>query len=67
MRLSRSLWFSWFVKYDEDWKEHPVSGNERIVDELIGKALVFFEPCFCISIKHPLRRTLVRSVHCAAE
>lgn len=37
MRLSRSLWLSWFVKYDEDWKEHPVSGNERIVDELMEK------------------------------
>ncbi|GHV44896.1 MAG: DUF983 domain-containing protein [Hydrotalea flava] len=24
MRLSRSLWLSWFVKYDPDWANHPV-------------------------------------------
>jgi hypothetical protein len=23
MRLSRSLWLSWFVRYDPDWSEHP--------------------------------------------
>jgi rRNA maturation protein Nop10 len=23
MRLSRSLWLSWFVRYDPDWREHP--------------------------------------------
>src|SRR6185436_1160285 len=22
MRISRSLWISWFVKYDPDWKDH---------------------------------------------
>ncbi len=22
MRLSRSIWLSWFVKYDPDWKAH---------------------------------------------
>lgn len=33
MRLSRSLWLSWFVKYDKDWKEHPVEQPERIVPE----------------------------------
>ncbi|HVU99055.1 MAG TPA: hypothetical protein VHE34_27725 [Puia sp.] len=26
MRLSRSLWISWFVHYDPEWKEH-ISGN----------------------------------------
>ncbi len=31
MRLSRSLWISWFVKYDPDWKEHqPEDFSERM-------------------------------------
>lgn len=31
MRLSRSLWISWFVKYDADWKNHrPVDVSERM-------------------------------------
>ena len=31
MRLSRSLWISWFVRYDPDWKENqPVDVSERI-------------------------------------
>lgn len=29
MRLSRSLWLSWFVKYDKDWREHPIDDYER--------------------------------------
>ena len=30
MRLSRSLWISWFVKYDPDWEHHrPVDVSER--------------------------------------
>ncbi len=33
MRLSRSLWLSWFVKYDPDWRIHPVEEPERLVDE----------------------------------
>ena len=33
MRLSRSLWISWFVKYDPDWKEHSIENPERIVKE----------------------------------
>ncbi|MCW3113650.1 MAG: hypothetical protein JWR18_2046 [Segetibacter sp.] len=33
MRLSRSLWLSWFVKYDPDWKEKKASEYERIVKE----------------------------------
>ncbi|TBR19266.1 MAG: DUF983 domain-containing protein [Chitinophagaceae bacterium] len=24
MRLSRSIWISWFVRYDPDWKNNPV-------------------------------------------
>ena len=31
MRLSRSIWISWFVRYDPDWKEHqPDDVSERI-------------------------------------
>ena len=31
MRLSRSLWISWFVKYDSEWDQHqPVDVSERM-------------------------------------
>lgn len=31
MRLSRSLWISWFVKYDPDWKtSKPEDTSERL-------------------------------------
>ena len=31
MRLSRSLWISWFVRFDRDWKEHkPEDVSERL-------------------------------------
>lgn len=31
MRFSRSLWISWFVGYDPDWKIHqPVDVSERL-------------------------------------
>lgn len=35
MRLSRSLWISWFVKYEPDWKTKPIPSEnfERIVPE----------------------------------
>ncbi|MEY4885168.1 MAG: hypothetical protein RL151_477 [Bacteroidota bacterium] len=34
MRLSRSLWLSWFVKYDPNWKEHnEVTVTDRLVRE----------------------------------
>ena len=34
MRFSRSLWISWFVKYDPDWKENqPVDVSERMNTE----------------------------------
>ncbi|MEY3152881.1 MAG: hypothetical protein RLZZ49_1161 [Bacteroidota bacterium] len=36
MRLSRSIWLSWFVKYDKDWKEHPLESFERIVPNQEG-------------------------------
>ena len=34
MRLSRSLWISWFVKYDPYWKQHqPEDVSERLNEE----------------------------------
>ncbi len=37
MRLSRSLWISWFVKYDPDWREHqPEDVSERINPDQSG-------------------------------
>ncbi|MBK5272205.1 MAG: DUF983 domain-containing protein [Bacteroidia bacterium] len=31
MRISRSLWISWFIKYDPLWEEHqPEDVSERI-------------------------------------
>lgn len=33
MRMSRSLWLSWFVKYDPDWQNNPIEEPERIVKE----------------------------------
>jgi hypothetical protein len=37
MRLSRSLWLSWFVKYDSDWKHNKVFDEDRIVaDQMEG-------------------------------
>lgn len=33
MRMSRSLWLSWFVKYDADWKHTSAANYERIVKE----------------------------------
>ncbi len=32
MRHSRSLWISWFVKYDPDWEIHDAATPERIVE-----------------------------------
>lgn len=38
MRLSRTLWLSWFVKYDANWKENEINKEtlERIVPEQMG-------------------------------
>jgi uncharacterized protein (DUF983 family) len=36
MRLSRSFWISWFVKYDPDWEHHSVQESDRIVKEQMG-------------------------------
>ncbi len=32
MRLSRSLWISWFVKYDPNWKHNKPDDHERRID-----------------------------------
>lgn len=31
MRVSRTLWLSWFVKYDVNWKQKKVHEYERVV------------------------------------
>jgi hypothetical protein len=31
MRLSRSIWLSWFVKYEKDWEKNPLQEPERII------------------------------------
>jgi uncharacterized protein (DUF983 family) len=33
MRLSRTLWLSWFVKYDPEWKTKKAEDSERLVKE----------------------------------
>lgn len=33
MRVSRSFWISWFVKYDPDWKRHKPEDFERVIPE----------------------------------
>lgn len=37
MRLSRSLWISWFVKYDPHWKKNrPEDASERTNEQVGG-------------------------------
>jgi uncharacterized protein (DUF983 family) len=36
MRLSRTIWLSFFVKYDPDWKSKEAEQPERIVKEHMG-------------------------------
>ncbi|TCJ13301.1 DUF983 domain-containing protein [Flaviaesturariibacter flavus] len=36
MRFSRSLWLSWFVSYDPEWRKHPVEYHERINKDQMG-------------------------------
>jgi len=33
MRFSRTLWLSWFVKYDPEWEHHQADQPERIIKE----------------------------------
>lgn len=32
MRFSRSLWLSWFVKYNPNWETEKLKRNERVID-----------------------------------
>jgi len=36
MRFSRTLWLSWFVKYDPDWEKHKPEESDRIIKEHMG-------------------------------
>jgi endogenous inhibitor of DNA gyrase (YacG/DUF329 family) len=38
MRLSRTLWLSWFVHYDPEWRNHSIdqTHTERVVPEHMG-------------------------------
>ena len=36
MRLSRTLWLSWFVSYDANWQSNVAQDPERIVKEHMG-------------------------------
>jgi hypothetical protein len=36
MRFSRTLWLSWFVKYDPNWEEEKPEDPERIIKEQMG-------------------------------
>lgn len=38
MRLSRTVWLSWFVKHDPNWKHNEISkeSTERIIPEQMG-------------------------------
>ena len=33
MRLSRTLWLSWFVKYDPEWRTKKAEQSERLIKE----------------------------------
>lgn len=33
MRLSRSLWLSWFVSYEKNWRTNPIPKHERMIPE----------------------------------
>lgn len=37
MRLSRSLWLSWFVKYDRNWRTNKIKALDRIIPEQMEK------------------------------
>jgi hypothetical protein len=36
MRVSRSIWISWFVSYDPQWREHEAEAPERINPDQAG-------------------------------
>jgi hypothetical protein len=31
MRLSRSIWLSWFVSYDADWRNNKIQTLDRVI------------------------------------
>lgn len=33
MRFARSLWLSWFVKYNPNWKSETLKKHERVINE----------------------------------
>ncbi len=33
MRLSRSLWLSWFVRYDPNWRVNKLEKLERVIED----------------------------------
>jgi hypothetical protein len=37
MRLSRSLWLSWFVKYDPNWRTNKVEKLDRVIEDQMEK------------------------------
>lgn len=37
MRLSRSLWLSWFVPYDPYWRKNSVEGLDRVIPDQMEK------------------------------
>lgn len=38
MRLSRSLWLSWFVRYDPDWRTNKIPDLDRVIkDQMEGR------------------------------
>lgn len=37
MRLSRSLWLSWFVPYDPNWRNNKISSPDRIIADQMEK------------------------------
>lgn len=36
MRFSRTLWLSWFVKYDPNWEKHKPEESDRIIKGQMG-------------------------------
>jgi uncharacterized protein (DUF983 family) len=37
MRLSRSLWLSWFVRYDPNWRSNKVEKLDRVIPDQMEK------------------------------
>jgi hypothetical protein len=37
MRLSRSIWISWFVKYDPEWQRNAI--DERVTERVVKEQM----------------------------